>query len=389
MRLAALVVLAALTFAIAPRPLQAADPYDIDAIVSLTGPSTFVGQGTRQGLQAVERIVNRAGGIGGRPVAFVIHDDQSNPETSVQLTNQILARRPPIVLGGTFGASCRAMFPLSKTGPVMYCMTPAVVPVPGSYDFSAGVANDDLSRAAIRYFRERGWTHVATITATDATGQDNDKAIDAILALPENKNVSVVDREHFGITDLSVDAQIVRIKASGAQVLIIGTAGTPTGTILRGIAEVGLTLPVGINYGNATHPQMTGLAAYLPKDLYFFGSAFLSPGQVSDRATKRAVDQYDSTLTALGYKPDASQVAGYETAMLAAYVLGKAGPNPTADRIRDELAKIKGWVGVNGPYDFIAYPQRGLGPNAAMISRWDAATQTWIGVSKPGGDVLR
>jgi branched-chain amino acid transport system substrate-binding protein len=268
-------------------------------------------------------------------------------------------------------------------------MTPAVVPVPGSYDFSAGVANDDLTRAAIRYFRERGWTRIATITATDATGQDNDKAIDAILALPENKDVALLDREHFGITDLSVDAQIVRIKASGAQVLIIGTAGTPTGTILRSIANAGLTIPVGINYGNATHAQMTGLAAYLPKELYFFGTAFLSPGQVTDRTTKRAVDQYDAALTALGYKPDASQVAGYETAMIAAYVLNKAGPNPSAERVRDEIAKLRGWVGVNGPYDFTAYPQRGLGPNTAMISRWDAATQTWIGVSKPGGDVLK
>ena len=73
MRLFALVALAALTFAGAPARLQAADPYAIDAVVSLTGPSTFVGQGTQQGLQAGERIVNRAGGIGGRPVTFVFN----------------------------------------------------------------------------------------------------------------------------------------------------------------------------------------------------------------------------------------------------------------------------------------------------------------------------
>lgn len=367
---------------------RAADPFEIDTISSLTGPSTFVGQGTRQGLSAVEEIVNEAGGIRGRPIKFVIHDDQSNPQLSVQIANQIMARHPAVILGGTFGASCRAMFPLSKSGPVMYCMTPAVVPVVGSYDFSAGVANQDLTRAAIRYFRRRGWTRIATITATDATGQDNDQAIDEILALPENKGVTLVGREHFAVGDLSVNAQLVRIKASPAQVLIIGTAGTPTGTIMRGITEVGLTIPVGINYGNATHAQMTQLAKYLPKELYFFGTPFLSPNEVTDRATKRAVDRYYATLTGLGYRADASQVAGYDTASLAAYVFQKLGTDVTAEQFRSYLANLRGWVGVNGPYDFKTFPQRGLGPTTAVISRWDAEKDAWIGVSKPGGDPL-
>ncbi len=372
-----------------PGGTQAADPYEIDAISSLTGPSTFVGQGAQQGLAAVEQIVNKAGGIAGRPVKFVIHDDQSNPQLSVQIANEIMVKNPPVLLGGTFGASCRAMFPLSKAGPVMYCMTPAVAPSPGSFDFAAGVANDDLLRAAVRYFRGRGWTRLATITATDATGQDNDRALDQILALPENRSVTLADREHFAITDLSVNAQIVRIKSSSAQVLIIGTAGTPTGTIMRGIADAGLTLPVGINYGNATRPQMTQLAKYLPKDLFFFGTAFLSPGQVADRATRSAVERYYATLSELGYKADASQVAAYDTASVVVHVLQRIGTGASAERFRASLASVRGWVGVNGPYDFKAYPQRGLGPDAAVISRWDAAKDQWTGVSKPGGDPLR
>lgn len=386
-RVVAAAVAALLSFCV-PGSTQAADPFEIDAISSLTGPSTFVGQGTQQALAAVEQIANKTGGIGGRPVKFVIHDDQSNPQISVQVANEIMARKPAVLLGSTFGAGCRAIFPLSAAGPVVYCMTPAVAPVKGSYDYSAGVGNDDLTRAAVRYFRQRGWKRIATITATDATGQDNDRALDEILALPENDGVKVVEREHFTITDLSVNAQLVRIKASDAQVLIIGTAGTPTGTIMRGISDVGLTLPVGINYGNATHAQMSQLAKYLPKELYFFGTPFLSPAQVTDRATKRAVDQYYATLTALGYQPDASQVAGYDTASLVVYAYRKLGTNATADQFRTFLSGLRGWVGVNGPYDFPANPQRGLGAATPVISRWDADKNAWTGVSKPGGDPL-
>ena len=75
--------------------------------------------------------------------------------------------------------------------------------------------------------------------------------------------------------------------------------------------------------------------------------------------------------------------------MLVHIVCWKYKPDvPDADRFRTYLANLKGWVGVNGPYDFKTYPQRGLGPTAAVISRWDAEKQQWLGVSKPGGDPL-
>jgi branched-chain amino acid transport system substrate-binding protein len=381
-------VAAALVAGISVGPTRAADPFIIDAISSLTGPSTFVGKGTAEGLEAVEAIVNKAGGIGGRPVKFLIHNDESSPQLTVQIANQIFEHHPAVIVGSTYGAGCRAIFPLTTGGPVTFCMTPAVVPAPGSYDFSAGVSNIDLTQAAIRYFRERGWTKIATITGTDATGQDNDAAIDTILAMPENHGVQLADREHFAITDLTVNAQLAHIKSSDAQVLMIGTAGTPTGTILRGISEVGLSIPIGINYGNATRPQMTQLADYLPKELYFYGTAFLAPDSVSDRKTKAAVDVYYSTLRALGHVPDASQLSGYETGMIVTHVLQVAGPNATAAQVRTALANLRGWVGANGPYDFVTYPQRGLGPNAAVISRWDASRSDWTAVSRPGGALV-
>ncbi len=389
MRRAGWLVAAFVLLAAQPGTPQATAPFEIDAITSTTGPSAFVGVGTQQALAAVESIVNKAGGIGGRPLRFVVHDDQSDPRQTVQIADELIAKHPTVILGSTFGAGCRAIFPLSTNGPVIYCMTPAVVPAPGSFNFSAGVANKDLSRAAIRYFRLRGWTKLATITATDATGQDNDQAIDDILALPENKSVHLVDREHFSISDLTVDAQLTRVKSSGANVLFIGTAGTPTGTIMRSINEIGLSVPVGINYGNATRAQMTQLAKYLPAELYFFGTAFLAPDQVTDPGTKRAVQQYYSSLSALGVRGDASQVAGFDTASLVAYAFSKLGTTGVSpERLRTYLAGLKGWVGVNGPYDFQTYPQRGLGPAAAVISRWNPEKQSWDAVSKPGGEPL-
>ena len=53
------------------------------------------------------------------------------------------------------------------------------------------------------------------MTSTDASGQDAEKGINGNLALPENKDVQVVAREHFNPTDVSVAAQIENINRRG------------------------------------------------------------------------------------------------------------------------------------------------------------------------------
>jgi hypothetical protein len=84
------------------------------------------------------------GGIAGRPVKFIYHDDQSNPQTAVQLATQVVAGRPAVVLGSSLVASCRAVGPLMQNGPVNYCFSPGFHPDPGGYVFSSSISTLDL-----------------------------------------------------------------------------------------------------------------------------------------------------------------------------------------------------------------------------------------------------
>ena len=81
------------------RPVIAADPFNIDVVLPLTGPAAFLGKAEQLSLQQAEKILAKGDGIGGRPIKFVFHDDQSNPQTAVQLANQIVAAKPAVVLG--------------------------------------------------------------------------------------------------------------------------------------------------------------------------------------------------------------------------------------------------------------------------------------------------
>src|ERR1019366_9937250 len=99
------------------------------------------------------------------------------------------------------------MAALMKTGPVQFCFSSGFPPPAGSYGFSYGMSTDDLIAVNVHYFHERGWKKVAMITSIDASGQDGERAFDVALNAPENKDMTVVTREHFNNSDVSVAAQ--------------------------------------------------------------------------------------------------------------------------------------------------------------------------------------
>lgn len=362
---------------------------EIHAILPLTGPASFLGQGEGATLRAVEAVVNKQGGIKGRPIRFVVQDDSSSPQVAVQLLNQLIADKVNVVLGSSLTSVCGAMLPIVKDGPVVYCMSNGIHPPPGSYMFTSAMWTKDMIVADVRYLRERGWTKIAMITSTDATGQDAERSLDEAFARPENKTVKVVAREHFNTTDVSVAAQMARVRAAGPDALIAWSTGTPAATLFRGEQEAGLDLPTLTTAGNLTYVQMKQYGQIIPKELYFAGLPQFAPESVSDKGVKGAVTTYMSSLGEIGIKPDYGQASMWDPAMLVVAALRTLGPTAPPGQIRDYFANLGRWVGADGIYDFRALPQRGLDDGNVIVIRWDPGKATWVGVSRPGGMPLK
>jgi len=369
----------------------AAASYDIDVVLPLTGSAAFVGQGQKDALAALEAHVDKNGGIGGRPLHFVFHDDQTSPQIAVQLTAGILGRGPVIVTGSSLVAMCLAMAPLMKNGPVHYCLSPGVHPKPGGYMFSTSASSTDQIAAVMRFYRMNGWTRLATLMTTDASGQDGDRSVQAVLAYPENKTVTKVIAEHFNPSDVSVAAQIARIKQSGAQAIIAWTTGAPVATVLRGMIENGLDIPVAPTSGNQTFAAMHQWKPILPKHLVL-ASALYPPhhGRVTlDPRVEKAQAEMHAVLKEHGLRADNMVATSWDAGLIAVAGLRKLGPNATAAQLRDYIANLTDFPGINGIYDFKRYPERGLGPDASIVTAYDPKTDSWIWLSEPGGAPLK
>jgi branched-chain amino acid transport system substrate-binding protein len=365
---------------------RAAEDFDINVILSLTGPGAFLGKGEQQALQFAEKAVNDSGGIQGRPIAFVFHDDQTNPQVAVQLATDIIAAKPAVILGSSLVATCRAMMPLMADGPVMYCFSPGIHPDAGSNVFTASVSTVDLADAAIRYFHMKGWKKFGLIFSTDASGQDAEKNIDALLQKPENKDIQVTAREHFNTTDLSVSAQIENIKASKPQALIVWSTGAPVATVFRAIQQTGLDVPVATTDGNMTYAQMTQYKSFLPRQLYIPAAQWVvrDPTLLSPAVAAKSRVFYKA-FEDNGVQPDIASELAWEPGMIVIEALKKLGTGANAAQLRAALEQTKGYAGVNGIYDFTAVPQRGLDVSDTVVTRWAPAKNLWEIVSKPTG----
>ncbi|HLZ48837.1 MAG TPA: ABC transporter substrate-binding protein [Candidatus Limnocylindria bacterium] len=359
----------------------AAAPYEIHVILPLTGGAAFLGKPEQQALDALQGVVNKGGGISGRPVKFTYYDDASTAATDVQLVNQIIAKNVPVILGPSLVGSCNAAVPVVAKGPVLYCFSPGIHPDKDSYAFTSSVSTVDLNRALFKYFKAKGLTKIATITSTDATGQDADSAIKT--GVSEATGVTLVAQEHFNTSDVSVSAQIARIKASGAQALVGWSTGTPIATVLRAAAQAGLDIPIATTDGNMTYAQMEQYAAFLPKELLIPAPEWPAAATLPAGPVKDALKVYGDALAAANVKPDIGTSLAWDPALIVIEMLKKLGPQATATQLRDAINGLKGFSGVNGTYDFTAEPQRGLNSSQALVTHWDATTKAWVPVSAP------
>lgn len=376
----AVLLLVSMLLSLVSGPALAADPVEVPVLLSLTGYLAFLGQQEVPTLKGIEAIVNRSGGIHGRPIHFAIQDIQSNPVVAVQIANQLLAQHVPVIIGPEQTAAVAALMPVLKDSVVMYSLSPSVHPPAGSYSFSVMVSSRDLAVVGVRFLRRHNNVRkLAVISSNDAAGQDGVEQIQYALSLPENKGMELVANEHFVVSDVNVSAQAARIKASGAQGVYVQTAGTGFGTVLHSLYDAGVNLPVLTNAGNIGTAQMESYAAFTPKEVYFTGMRYAAQGTARAGPVKDAQTLYYQTMKAQGAPAlDIGPSIGWDATWIVVDAFRKFGPSMTAAQLHDYIENLHGFVGINGIMDFSDGGQRGLIENSVLIVRWDPSRKTWL-----------
>jgi len=388
-RFAALGATVALLLALAPIGGGAAnEPVSVPVVISLTGPFALIANAQKVSLDALMKTVNAHGGIGGRPLQFDYLDDASNASNSVQIATRLVNEKVPVMIGPSFVATCRAVAPLVTNGPVQYCMSPAGPTPKDGFSFVGGFSNTDSARVSYNYFRGRGWHRIALLTGTDATGQEGEQDFNDGLALPEGRGLSIVAREHFNLSDISIAAQIAHIQAAKPDVVVAWTTGAPLGNVLHGFQNAGYDIPVITSWGNLLYSAMNQFGDFAPQaGLYFTAPRFLAADLLRgpDRV---AVDAFVKAIEDAHARPDAVLATEWDVGLVVVDALQHVGPNPTADQVRRYIEQRHGLPGAAATFDFRDGSQRGITATTIVVGRWNPVAKTFVAASGPGGRPL-
>lgn len=357
------------------------EPFTIPVILSLSGPAAATGETEQQALRIYEKVVNKTGGVRGRPVQFDIRDDQSNPQVALQLTNEIIATHPPVIVGSILTATCASMAPvMMKNGPLQYCLSPGVSTEPGGYVFASSSSFQANSLADLNYVHHRGFSRIAIMASTDASGQESQRLVLANLALPAYRSMKAVDVENFAPTDIGVTAQVAKIKSADPDFIFVYAIGGALTTVLRSLHDAGVNVPVLTNAVNMNVTQLRPYTPFLPKELLFLGFPYQAGNVPNAQVRSAAKEFFDAYKDAGITSPSPMAVYAWDPAKLVVYAFRQLGPDATAAQLRDFLEHLHGVAGLNGVYDFRGGDQHGVGSGASQLTivRWDPTQLTWV-----------
>jgi branched-chain amino acid transport system substrate-binding protein len=363
--------------------------YTIHAIVGETGSASFLGTEEAAALNALAKHVNATGGIDGHQLAFAISDNQSTASTSVSLASPLLGQSPILLVGSITSTDKPVDDLVTSNGPVIYDLSPGDHPKPGSFVYSSSNSTTNQTQAFINFCESKGWKKVGVITSTDSSGQDGWTNIQKAVS-SSNGAVTISDHESFDPTAVSVTTQLSKIKASSPQALLIWTTGTPLGTVLSGMQQLGMdNLPTMTTNGNASDAEMQRLASELPAQLYFPGAPFMAGVQSLTGQTKTEVQAFDEAMAASGQKvPDEGDALSWDPGLILVSALKKLGIGATAAQIHQYIDSLTDFAGINGTYNFTdtSIPDnRGLTITSVYIAQWNKSQGQWTAASGPAG----
>ena len=330
----------------ADAPGVAATEIKIGGIFPFSGPASSIGLVGR-GILAYVQSINDRGGINGRKINYIAYDDAYSPPKAVEHARKLVESDEIAFMFsqlGTPGNTAVAKYLISRR-------VPTIGIVSGSNKFT-NVADFPLTTTSLVSFDTEGKIYAKFLTRTlpnakyailyqnDDLGKDYVNAFKTLLKGDFDKKVVAISYE---VTEPTVDSQVVNLKSSGAEALLV--AGTPkfAAQAIRKAHEIGWKATIVLNY-----PSSSVGATLKPAGLE------ISKGVIVGTMTMDPTDsQWDNHEGMKGFRAfvdkympgidiaDTNYLFGYTQAMLLEHLLNQCGNDLSRENIVRQARNLK------------------------------------------------
>ncbi len=355
-------LVAALAAAALQGPANAAEPIRIGAIISKTGPASFLGEPQDITLRHYVKKINDAGGVIGRPLQLILYDDATDANTARTFasrlvdSDKVVAAIGPSTTGITLGIAPE--FEDAKIPLISLAAGIEIVQPTRPYVFKTPHTDRMVCLKEVSDFKARSYKRVAMINGSDGAGKTlRTECTNALKAA----GLEIVADETFNPTDSDVTPQLTKIKnVERVDALLVGGFGQALAVVTRNYGQLGIKIPMYHAHGAASY-SFIKLAGKASEGVRVVAPALVIADRLPDDDPLKKVSlAYAKTIKDV-FKTEPSTFGGYayDALMLLVDAITRAkSSDPKA--IRDALENTRNLVGVTGTFNMSKTDHLGL-----------------------------
>ena len=348
-----------------PGHVLADDTIKVGAVLSVTGPASFLGEPEKNTVLMMVDEVNAAGGLLGKKLEAVILDDETDVNKAV-LGAQRLIRMDKVVavLGPTTSGNTLAIMQnvaAAEVPMISFSAAEKIVSPVNPWIFKNPQSDRHAVARILEHAKGRGYKKLAILTVSDGFGQAGREVLKELV--PAGGFELMAD-EVYGPKDTDMTAQLTKIKSVSPDAVICWGTNPGPAVVAKNRVQLGMTTPLYMSHGVASK-KFIELAGEAAEGLMLPAGKLIVAAQLPDSdPQKKVLMDYTKMYDEKFHQPVSTFGGhGWDGVMLFAEAVKKAGSaEPKA--VRDSLEKIKDFVGVGGIFSFSPTDHNGLDASA-------------------------
>ncbi len=356
--------LAALVLA-AAAPAGAAEPLKIGAILSVTGPASFLGAPEARTLEMLVDEQNKKGGIMGHKIELIVKDSGASPEKAFSFAKQLIEENKVFaIIGPSTSGETMKIKSVAEEGKtiLLSCAAAETIVNPvAKYVFKTPQKDSD---AVVRIFEQMKKMKIATIGVLSSNTGFGQAGKAQIEKMAPTYGIKIAANEVYDKAASDLTAEVTKVKAANVQAILNWSIEPAQAIVIKNARQIGFKGPIfqSHGFGNIKYVDAAGPAA---EGVIFPAGRLLVADVLPAKHPQKAVLVNYKKDFESKFKENASTFGGhaYDAFVILMKAIEKA-KSTDKEKVRAAIESLKGVVGTGGTFNFSPTDHNGLDANA-------------------------
>jgi len=345
---------------------QAAEPIKIGAILSVTGPASFLGAPEARTLEMLVAETNKKGGVQGRQIQLIIKDSGASPEKAFSFAKQLIDEDKVFAIIGpsTSGETMKikSVAEEGKTILLSCAAAEAIVNPVARYVFKTPQSDKDAVLKIFQQMKKMKITKIGVLSSNTGFGGAGKGQIEKLA--PEH-GITIAANEVYDKAASDLTAEVTKIKAANVQAIVNWSIEPAQAIVIKNARQIGLKIPIfqSHGFGNIKYVEAAGDAA--EGVMFPAGRLLVADVLPKNHPQKELLLQYKKNYMAFCSGEECSTFGGHA---YDAFIILKKGietaKSTDTEAVRTAIENLKGVVGTGGIFNFSPTDHNGLGIDA-------------------------